>query len=115
MPYPKRKDPRDSRQWRALRKQILARDGFVCVYCGQDADTVDHVIPVNKNPELAMSPDNLLSACKLCNSRKGSRSHGVFLAQSFTPPVFSSYTSPTQSKVHQDSPFQSKINPIDPE
>jgi len=48
------KDPRDSRQWRALRKQILARDGYVCCYCGQDADTVDHVLPVKNHPDLAI-------------------------------------------------------------
>jgi len=77
------KDPRDSRQWRALRKQILARDGYVCCYCGQDADTVDHVLPVKNHPDLAMSPDNLRSACRRCNSMKGSRSEGSFLGSLF--------------------------------
>ena len=102
------KDPRDSRQWRALRKQILARDGYVCMYCGQDADTVDHVLPVNKHPELAMSPDNLRSACRKCNSMKGSRSEASFLGSLFAPPVFSGFLSPTKSTIHQDSPFQSR-------
>lgn len=102
------KDPRDSRQWRALRKTILARDGYVCCYCGQDADTVDHVLPVSAHPELAMSPDNLRSACKRCNSMKGSRNEKVFLERLFAPPVFSSFLSPTQSIIHQDSPFTAK-------
>lgn len=102
------KDPRDSRQWRALRKTILARDGHVCSYCGQDADTVDHVLPVKNHPDLAMSPDNLVSACRRCNSSKGSRSEGSFLGKAFAPPVFTAFLSPTRSKMHQDSPFTAK-------
>lgn len=80
------KDPRDSRAWRAMRKSVLARDGYVCQYCGQKADTVDHVLPVTKYPELAMSPDNCVSACRRCNSRKGSRSQASFLRMQFAPP-----------------------------
>jgi 5-methylcytosine-specific restriction endonuclease McrA len=111
MSTPRSKDPRDSRQWRALRKTILARDGFTCAYCGQIADTVDHVLSIKDHPDQAMNPENLLSACKICNSRKGSRSQGVFLGTKFTPPVFSSFLSPMQSKVHQDSPFTARPNP----
>ena len=94
MTMPKSKDPRDSRQWRALRKTILARDGYTCGYCGQTADTVDHILSVKDHPDQAMSPDNLLSACRLCNSRKGSRSQGVFLASAATPPAFPTLISP---------------------
>ena len=111
MSYPKSKDPRDSRKWRALRKVILARDGFVCQYCGQTADTVDHVLSIKDHPDQAMSPENLLSACKRCNSRKGSRSQGVFLAQKLTPPVFPAFPSPTRSEIHQDSPFTARPEP----
>jgi len=110
--YKKRKnDPRDSRAWRELRKTILARDGYVCAYCGQDADTVDHVVSVKESREMAMSPDNLVSACKRCNSMKGARSEGVFLARKFTPPVFLDKISPTQSKPPQTSPFKILNNP----
>jgi 5-methylcytosine-specific restriction endonuclease McrA len=77
------KDPRDSRKWRALRKTILARDSFTCGYCGQMADTVDHVLPVRKYPDQAMNPENLISACRACNSAKGSRSEASFLARAF--------------------------------
>jgi 5-methylcytosine-specific restriction endonuclease McrA len=108
MTYPKSKDPRDSRKWRALRKTILARDGYVCAYCGQIADTVDHILSVKDHPDQAMNTENLISACKSCNSRKGSRSQGVFLAQKFTPPIFPSFLSLTRSEIHQDSPFTAK-------
>jgi 5-methylcytosine-specific restriction endonuclease McrA len=108
MTMPKSKDPRDSRQWRALRKTILARDGYTCGYCGQTADTVDHILSVKDHPDQAMSPDNLLSACRLCNSRKGSRSQGVFLGKAFAPPVFSTFLSPMRSEIAQDSPFTAR-------
>ena len=105
------KDPRDSRQWRALRLRILARDGHTCTYCGQTADTVDHILPVRKHPDQAMNPENLISACRSCNSAKGSRSHGVFLARQFTPPVFSDFLSPKQSETMLDSPFKLRPSP----
>jgi 5-methylcytosine-specific restriction endonuclease McrA len=106
-----RKDPRDSRKWRALRKSILARDSYTCGYCGQEATTVDHILPIRKHPDQAMNPENLMSACSKCNSSKGSRSQGVFLARAFTPPVFSDYTSPMQSETMLDSPFKTRPNP----
>jgi 5-methylcytosine-specific restriction endonuclease McrA len=106
------KDPRDSRKWRALRKTILARDSYACGYCGQPADTVDHILPVRKHPDQAMNPENLISACRACNSAKGSRSEASFLARAFAPPVFSDCLSPIQSKTMQDSPFTLRPNPI---
>jgi 5-methylcytosine-specific restriction endonuclease McrA len=107
-----RGDPRLKRAYRdGFRTKILQRDGYVCFYCGQDADQVDHVIPISKAPELVVSPDNAVACCKRCNTRKGNRSQGVFLATSATPPVFSSFLSPMQSKVHQDSPFTARPNP----
>jgi len=103
------KDPRDSRQWRALAKTILARDGFICYYCGQEgANTVDHVLPVKHHPELAMSIDNCVSACRRCNSMKGSRSQSVFLERSFAPPVFMDNISPKRSEPVEDSPFTAR-------
>jgi 5-methylcytosine-specific restriction endonuclease McrA len=106
------KDPRDSRKWRAMRLRILARDGHTCAYCGQAATTVDHILPVRKNPDQAMNPENLVSACTKCNSAKGSRSQGVFLARQFTPPVFSDSLSPMRSEPMLDSPFKTRPNPI---
>lgn len=36
-------------EWSALRRVILARDGYVCRGCGlPGADTVDHIIPVSE-------------------------------------------------------------------
>lgn len=104
-------DPRDSRAWRELRKKVLARDGYVCTYCGQDADTVDHVHSIKHHPDLAMSMDNLVSACKRCNSMKGSRSQGFFLARKFTPTVFSANFYPKTTSTVQAGPMSGQPKP----
>ena len=105
------KDPRDSRHYRKRRLAVLARDGYVCAYCGQDATTVDHIQSIKAGGD-PLSLDNLVACCKRCNSAKGSRSQAVFLASAFTPPVFSNCLSPTQSEPVQDSPFKSRPDPI---
>ena len=110
----KRGDPRGTRAYKKRRLEVLQRDQWSCFYCGQPATTVDHIIPIVKGGD-PIAYDNLVSCCARCNSRKGSRSEGVFLAQQATPPVFPAFLSPMQSKVHRDSPFQSNINPIDGE
>ena len=106
----KRNDPRLSRKYKEVRLKALARDGYVCYYCGAENKdmTIDHIIPISKAPELAIDIENMVTACKPCNSSKGSRSQGVFLERERTPPVFSSFLSPTKSIIHQDSPFQSR-------
>jgi len=98
-----------TQRWKDQRKRILQRDNYICVYCNAEATQVDHVIPRAKGGTHDM--DNLVACCAACNSRKGSRSHASFLALQSTPPVFSGIPSPTQSKVHQDSPFTSRPNP----
>jgi 5-methylcytosine-specific restriction endonuclease McrA len=103
----KRGDPRGSRAYKKRRLEVLARDQWTCFYCQMPATTVDHVIPIiNGGDPLAY--DNLVSSCSSCNSKKGSRGQGVFLAQQATPPVFSALISPMQSKSHPDSPFTAR-------
>ena len=94
-----RHDPRVSNAYKKQRLIVLARDGYVCYYCGQDATTVDHIVSIKSGGD-PMSLENMVACCKRCNSSKGSRSQGVFLAQGSTPPAFPVYTSPiTTSKV----------------
>lgn len=48
-------------EWSALRRLILARDGYVCQGCGlPGADTVDHIIPVSEGGS-PRDPANLRS------------------------------------------------------
>lgn len=52
------------------RQNIFRRDGHSCQYCGTTDDlTLDHVIPKSRGGKTNW--DNLLTACKRCNSRKG--------------------------------------------
>jgi 5-methylcytosine-specific restriction endonuclease McrA len=69
----KKGDPRLSRKYKEVRLKKLAMDGWVCFYCGYEGKdmTIDHVIPVSKAPELAIDINNMVSACKPCNSAKG--------------------------------------------
>ena len=101
----KKGDIRGSRTWKALRLRILAAAGYTCFYCGHDATTVDHVVPVSKTDLTgAIDENNLVACCVRCNSAKGSRSQAVFLARSATPPAFSVRPSPkTLSTVHNGS------------
>lgn len=48
-----------------------------CAYCNKAGGVVDHIIPlINGGPEAC---DNLTSACRSCNARKGSQSLLNFL------------------------------------
>lgn len=52
------------------RQNIFKRDQHQCQYCGSRANlTLDHVIPRSRGGQ--SSWDNLITACKECNSRKG--------------------------------------------
>lgn len=80
-------DPRLSKKYKAQRLIVLARDGYVCAYCGQDANTVDHIVSLKHGGD-PIALDNMVACCTRCNSRKGARSQGVFLASQATPPAF---------------------------
>ncbi len=60
-------------QLRLSRREIFARDRFTCQYCGVETRdlTLDHVLPRNQGGE--HSWENLVSACRRCNHRKGNR------------------------------------------
>ena len=94
-----------TQEWKKLRLVVLARDGYVCYVCGGgDANQVDHIYPRSKGGA-AFDPLNCAAICRPCNMRKGDK---VFLAKEATPPVFSVYPSPMQSKVHHDTPFSAR-------
>jgi hypothetical protein len=55
------------------RENVFKRDGFKCQYCGTTKElTLDHLIPKAKGGK--SSWNNLVTACKRCNSRKGNYS-----------------------------------------
>jgi 5-methylcytosine-specific restriction endonuclease McrA len=74
---------RKSLAWAALRKQVFAEEA-VCWICWNPVDfhqpprtrwapSVDHVLPVDTHPELALVRSNLRLAHYGCNSRRSAR------------------------------------------
>ncbi len=72
-------------------RALFRRDQHMCLYCGYDMHrgnlTRDHVIPVSRGGKDAWS--NVVTACRSCNNRKGSRTPEEvdmpLLAVPFTP------------------------------
>ena len=87
-------DKLNSRRYRVHKQRVFARDGRQCRYCGSDEEPlhIDHIIPRKAGGTHDL--DNLQVLCKACNLRKSSKAEGVFLAQTATPPAFSSSLSP---------------------
>lgn len=65
-----------------LRERVLRRDGMRCVYCAEvwpePMLTLDHVEPRMRGGD--QSEGNLVSACRACNTLKGSAPAWAFLA-----------------------------------
>ena len=55
---------------RLTRREVFARDGFCCQYCGTKTQdlTLDHILPRHRGGEHTW--ENLVAACRACNHRK---------------------------------------------
>ena len=53
------------------RRAVFARDGWRCQYCGATAENLDHVIPKSRGGTHTW--DNVVAACRRCNSKKENR------------------------------------------
>lgn len=68
------------------RRAVFARDGWACQYCGNAAENMDHVLPKSRGGP--HSWDNVVAACRRCNSRKENRlPHEVGLRLSREPRI----------------------------
>ena len=91
-------------QVKLTRREVFIRDAYMCQYCGlQTRDlTIDHVVPRSRNG--AHTWENLVSACKTCNHRKGGKTlqeaRMRLLREPFQPRAGAYYT--IQRKVNQD-------------
>jgi 5-methylcytosine-specific restriction endonuclease McrA len=66
------------------RRAVFARDSWTCQYCGAAAENVDHVLPKSRGGEHAW--ENVVAACRRCNSRKENRlPHEVGMALPHAP------------------------------
>jgi len=52
---------------RRARLTVLARDGWVCQWCGAPATEADHL------GAKAPDPDQMVAACRTCNASRGGR------------------------------------------
>jgi 5-methylcytosine-specific restriction endonuclease McrA len=57
------------------RRTVLARDHYACQYCGSQPGkaklTIDHILPRSRGGETSWN--NVVTACGVCNRRKGNR------------------------------------------
>ena len=53
------------------RRTLFARDGHHCQYCGKPAESIDHVTPRSRGGLHVW--DNVVAACRRCNTRKEDR------------------------------------------
>lgn len=59
------------------KKNILKRDAYTCQYCGRNGGermTIDHIIPKSLGGRTVW--ENVVSACRACNLRKGNKTFG---------------------------------------
>lgn len=53
------------------RRAVFARDSHRCQYCGIAAENLDHVLPRSRGGDHTW--ENVVAACRPCNTRKGDR------------------------------------------
>jgi 5-methylcytosine-specific restriction endonuclease McrA len=53
------------------RRAVFARDEWTCQYCGAPAENLDHVLPKSRGGMHTW--ENVVAACRRCNSRKENR------------------------------------------
>lgn len=63
VPYP--------RQTALTRRAVFHRDAHRCQYCGGAAESIDHVVPRSRGGRHVW--ENVVAACRRCNSAKGDR------------------------------------------
>lgn len=57
------------RPLRWSKRGVMRRDDYVCAYCGEHAQTIDHIFPKSKGGKNEWM--NTIACCASCNSRKG--------------------------------------------
>ncbi len=63
VPYPRRRS--------INRRAVFARDENTCQYCGGTAESIDHIVPSSRGGTNTW--DNVVAACRPCNTHKRDR------------------------------------------
>lgn len=66
------------------RRGVFIRDEHTCQYCGRAAENVDHVLPRSRGG--AHQWENVVAACRRCNSRKKDRTPAEAAMTLLRPP-----------------------------
>jgi hypothetical protein len=123
---PPRSKGRTGRPWRLLAARVRAEEPS-CRYCGKellydvpighpDRGTVDHIIPLDERPDLALDRDNVCGACHACNSAKGNRTPEQWrAAQQGTTAVSGMYVSELRIRRAPDDLAVVPAAPADPD
>ena len=53
------------------RRAVFSRDSHRCQYCGGNAENLDHIVPRSRGG--AHTWENVVAACRRCNTTKGDR------------------------------------------
>jgi hypothetical protein len=61
---------------RELKQKVLEQAGFCCHYCSNEANTVDHVVPIAYGGSNARS--NLVAACEPCNFKRATFDYEIW-------------------------------------
>jgi len=76
-----------SKVWRQQRRFALERDHYSCADCGGRAEEVHHIIeltPENiQDRTISLNPDNLMSLCHDCHTRRTHKDGDVDDAMKF--------------------------------
>lgn len=90
-----------------MRQRVFERDGYACVYCdAEDHLCCDHDVPVSKGGET--TDENLVTACRPCNSRKKDRDRKAYER------AMSKDKTRTFHGHSEDPSFETKVSPTPP-
>jgi 5-methylcytosine-specific restriction endonuclease McrA len=97
------------------KKNVMVRDGFTCVYCGDTHSrlTIDHVVPKAKGGKSTF--ENCVASCKPCNNRKGSkmpREAKMFPKTKLVSPTISEFFNMKMKKLGVDKVLDDLFNNI---
>lgn len=106
IPETRRDRKAEARRKDVRSREVRERDGYSCAYCGDYAETVDHIIPQHKGgPNTWM---NLVAACTLCNSQKDNLSLAEFTKRYGKELLFEPFVPDSRTV----SPYQARVNEL---